>query len=91
MICVLVKKEKNILEFYTTGDNINTKYSINTKTTIKQDILSKYSLNYLAKYKLMNYFEETIMKIDSNSPIIIHNTNPDITTNFILSPKIIDE
>lgn len=90
-MCISHEKEKNILEFYTTGDNINTKYSINTKTTIKQDILSKYSLNYLAKYKLMNYFEETIIKIDSNSPIIIHNTNPDITTNFILSPKIIDE
>ena len=45
----------------------------------------------LAKYKLMSQFEDTIIKIDSNSPIIIHNTNPDIISNFILSPKIIDE
>jgi len=90
-VCISHEKKRNILEFYTTSDNINTKYSINPKTTIKQDILSKYSLNYLAKYKLMTHFDETIVKIDSNSPIIIHNKNSNITSNFILSPKIIDE
>lgn len=88
-ICINYELDK--LDFYTNNDNINTKYTIITKNTnINDTILSKYSLNYLSKYKLISHFEETIMKIDSNSPIIIHNKNEHITCNFILSPKIID-
>ena len=89
---VCINYELDKLDFYTNNDNINTKYTITTRDTSNTNdiILSKYSLNYLSKYKLISHFEETSMKIESNSPIILHNKNEHISCNFILSPKIID-
>lgn len=89
---VCINYELDKLDFYTNNDNINTKYTITTRDTSNTNdiILSKYSLNYLSKYKLISHFEETSMKIESNSPIILHNKNENISCNFILSPKILD-
>ena len=67
------------------------KYNIEIETKLEKDIISKYSLNYLAKYKLLNVFDNSTLKFSSDNPILIINENDNIKTNFVLSPKIIDD
>ena len=89
---VCIELQEN-LKFYTTNDTINTKYTINLENIQENNnstILSKYSLNYLSKYKLISSFENTKLKYNSNSPLLLINKNEYIESNFILSPKIID-
>lgn len=90
-VCIELKKKS--LLFYTTNDIINTKYNISIDEIDKINnttLLSKYSLNYLSKFKLCSLFENTTLKLNSNTPLILKNTNEFIESNFILSPKIID-
>ncbi len=82
-------KDKSIL-FYTTNDTISTKYDITIDKITNTTILSKYSLNYLSKFKLCSLFENTELKFNSNTPLILTNKNEFIESNFILSPKIMD-
>jgi hypothetical protein len=82
-------KDKSIL-FYTTNDTICTKYDITIDKITNTTILSKYSLNYLSKFKLCSLFENTELKFNSNTPLILTNKNEFIESNFILSPKIMD-
>lgn len=86
---VCIELQQN-LKFYTTNDTINTKYIINLIENNDTTTLSKYSLNYLSKYKLISSFENTTLKFNSNSPLLISNKNEHIESHFILSPKIID-
>jgi len=87
-VCIELK-EKSLL-FYTTNDTINTKYNISIDKINDTTLLSKYSLNYLSKFKFCSLFENTTLKLNSNTPLILTNTNEFIESNFILSPKIID-
>ena len=90
-VCIEIQQK---LKFYTTNDTINTKYTINLTDTDNQNnnssSLSKYSLNYLSKYKLLSSFENTTLKFNSNSPLLLVNKNEYIESHFILSPKIMD-
>jgi hypothetical protein len=90
-VCIEIQQK---LKFYTTNDTINTKYTINLTNTDNQNnnssSLSKYSLNYLSKYKLLSSFENTTLKFNSNSPLLLVNKNEYIESHFILSPKIMD-
>ena len=91
---VCIELEKNKLKFYTINDTINTNYTINIENNITRTdnstYLSKYSLNYLSKYKLISSFENTALKFNSNSPLLLVNKNEHIESKFILSPKIMD-
>ena len=88
---ILLKLNKDGIHFYGNNDAINMKYNIEIETKLEKDIISKYSLNYLAKYKLLNVFDNSTLKFSSDNPILIINENDNIKTNFVLSPKIIDD
>lgn len=88
---ILLKLNKDGVHFYGNNDAINMKYNIDIESELEKDIISKYSLNYLAKYKLLNVFDNSTLKFSSNNPILIVNENDNIKTNFVLSPKIIDD
>jgi len=90
-VCIELQQH---LKFYTTNETINTKYIINLNENENQTenttSLSKYSLNYLSKYKLCSSFENTNLKFNSNSPLLLINKNEYIESHFILSPKVMD-
>ncbi len=88
---ILLKLTKESIYFYGNNDAIDMKYNIELKTELENNIISKYSLNYLAKYKLLNAFDNSILKLSSNNPIIILNENENVKIHFVLSPKIIDD
>lgn len=89
---VCIELQQQNLKFYTTNDTINTKYilQLNEKENNNNTSLSKYSLNYLSKYKLCSSFENTTLKFNSNTPLLLINKNEYIESHFILSPKIMD-
>ena len=86
---ICIELESNKLKFYTNNDTINTKYIINQEN-INNTFISKYSLNYLSKYKFISLFDNTTFKINTNNPLLILNKNEFIESTFILSPKIMD-
>lgn len=86
---ICIELNSNKLKFYTTNDTINTKYIIN-QDNIDNTFISKYSLNYLSKYKFISLFDNTTFKINTNNPLLILNKNEFIESTFILSPKIMD-
>lgn len=86
---ICIELESNKLKFYTNNDTINTKYIINQED-INNTFISKYSLNYLSKYKFISLFDNTTFKINTNNPLLILNKNEFIESTFILSPKIMD-
>ena len=86
-VCIELQQH---LKFYTTNDTINTQYILQHNENKNNTALSKYSLNYLSKYKLCSSFENTILKFNSNSPLLLINKNEYIESHFILSPKVID-
>tara|TARA_B110001452_G_scaffold147612_1_gene122893 strand:- start:1904 stop:2641 length:738 start_codon:yes stop_codon:yes gene_type:complete len=87
---ICIELQKNKLKFYTINDTINTDYIINLPENNNTINPSKYSLNYLSKYKFSSIFEDITMKFNSNSPLLLVNKNEYIECHFILSPKIID-
>ena len=90
-VCIELQQK---LKLYTTNDTINTKYIINitenNNHNNNSNSLSKYSLNYLSKYKLLSSFENTTLKFNSDSPLLLINKNDHIESHFILSPKVMD-
>lgn len=86
---IYIELNSNKLQFYTNNDTINTKYIIN-QDNINNTFISKYSLNYLSKYKFISLFDNTTFKINTNNPLLILNKNEFIESTFILSPKIMD-
>lgn len=86
-VCIELQQH---LKFYTTNDTINTQYILQHNENKNNTALSKYSLNYLSKYKLCSSFENTTLKFNSNSPLLLINKNEYIESHFILSPKVID-
>ena len=87
---VSIELQEQHLKFYTTNDTINTQYILQHNENKNNTALSKYSLNYLSKYKLCSSFENTTLKFNSNSPLLLINKNEYIESHFILSPKVID-
>jgi len=87
---ICIELQQNKLRFYTINDTINTEYIIVLPENNNTINPSKYSLNYLSKYKFSSIFENITMKLNSNSPLLLINKNEYIECHFILSPKIMD-